>query len=69
MGNRPKKIVMPEDATSEGMTIEYVKSRDVLIISAFYDHIVGIEKTEISIKDFADRLDIDLGKRRIENVE
>ncbi len=70
MGNRPKKIVIPENATSEGVTIEYIKRRDVIIISGWYDHIVGIESTEISMRDFADRLGIDLAKkRRIENVE
>lgn len=33
---------------SSGITIEYVKSRDVFYISGWYDLMVGIEGAEIS---------------------
>lgn len=62
---KPKKIELPDvDYKSSGIQIEYIKSRDVLYISGYYDHFVGIEGTEISFKEFCDRLGIDLGKKR-----
>jgi len=62
---KPKEITLPEVAyQSAGIQIAYIKSRDVLYVSGFYDHFVGIEGTEISIKDFCDRLGIDLNRKR-----
>lgn len=63
---KTKKLELPENVPyqSSGIGIEYIKSRDVLYISGYYDHFVGIEGTEISFKEFCDRLGIDLGKKR-----
>ena len=64
---KPKQLQLPKDNQyrSSGITIEYVKSRDVLYISGWYDHFVGIESTEISFKDFCDSLGIDPLKKRV----
>jgi len=57
---KPRLLEFPEDNQfrSSGIQIEYIKSRDVLRISGYYDHIVGIEGTEISFREFCDRLGI-----------
>jgi hypothetical protein len=59
-------ITFPEDRSyrNSGIRIQYIKSRDVLYIDGFYDDFVGIEGTEISVKDFAERLGIDLKRNR-----
>jgi hypothetical protein len=66
MKGTPKKLVFPEVTgyQSSGIEIEYIKSRDVLRISGFYDLIVGIESTEMSVKDFCERLGIRVAVRR-----
>ena len=67
---KPKQITLPEvDYRSSGIQIEYIKSRDVLYISGYYDYCAGIEGTEISFKDFCNRLGIDLRKRRVEPLK
>lgn len=64
--SKPKELILPEcrNWQTSGIQIEYIKSRDVLYISGFYDSCVGIEGTEISVKDFCDRLGIDIKKKR-----
>jgi hypothetical protein len=59
-------LVLPEvwGYQSSGIEIEYIKSRDTLRISGFYDSIAGIESTEITVKDFCRRLGINLAKVR-----
>lgn len=68
MSNQPKSIELPErkpnDFRTSGIQIEYIKSRDVLYISGYYDECVGIQETEITFKDFCDRLGINLNKKR-----
>ena len=65
MKDKSKKIVVPEYCISSGVIIKYIKSRDAIVISGFYDnHTVSIESTEMSVKDFAERLGIDLAKKR-----
>jgi len=61
-----KEIILPERKgyQTSGIQIEYIKSRDVLYISGFYDNCVGIEGTEIKFKDFCDRLGIDIKRKR-----
>lgn len=59
-----KTITLPKDNVGCGIRIQYIKSRDVLYIDGFYDDFVGIEGTEISVKDFAERLGIDLKRNR-----
>lgn len=62
---KSKSIIFPEYWNdSSGIEIKYIKSRDSLYISGYYDHIVGIEGTEIKFKEFCNRLDINLGKKR-----
>ena len=63
---KPKELILPETIgyRSSGIQIEYIKSRDALYISGFYDNCAGIEGTEISFKDFCDRLGIDFSKSR-----
>ena len=65
MKGTPKKLLLPEveGYQSSGIEVEYIKSRDVLRISGFYDLIVGIESTEISFKDFCERLGIRVAVR------
>jgi len=62
---KPKKINLPRDNEfmSSGIEIEYIKSRDTLIIGGFYDNIVGIESTEIKFADFCKELGIPNAKR------
>jgi len=62
----PKEIIFPEmeGRQSSGIQVEYTKSRDVLYISGYYDDCVGIQGTELSVKDFCDRLGIDLKRKR-----
>ncbi len=64
--SKSKEIILPERVgyQTSGIQIEYTKSHDVLYISGFYDSCVGIQGTEISVKDFCDRLGIDLRKVR-----
>ena len=61
---QPKRLDLPEsDNTYSGITIEYIKSRDMLLIHGHYDSYCGIAATKISFKDFCDRLGIDLKRR------
>ena len=61
-----KQLIFPEvqGYQSSGIQIEYIKGRDMLRISGFYDAIVGIEGTEITVKDFCERLGINPAKLR-----
>lgn len=52
----PKRIDLGAD--SNGISIEYIKSRKSLHISGWYDHCVGIEGKEISLEDFCKQLGI-----------
>ncbi len=63
---KPKELIFPEvkGYQTSGIQIEYTNSRDVLYISGYYDNCVGIQGTEISFKNFCDRLGIDLKKNR-----
>lgn len=53
----PKRIDISKYG-SAGITIEYVKSRDVFYISGWYDSIVGIGGEEISRAEFEERLGV-----------
>ena len=66
MRGTPKKLIFPEVPwyQSSGIEVEYIKSRDVLRISGWYDSIAGIESTEISVKDFCERLGIASVRRK-----
>jgi hypothetical protein len=59
---KPKEIIFPKDHESSGIQISYIKSRDVLYISGFYDHFVGIEGTEIKFTDFCYQLGINVNR-------
>ena len=63
---KSKELIFPEvkGHQSDGIQIKYIKNRDILYISGFFDNCVGIEGTEINFKDFCDRLGIDLKKER-----
>ncbi len=65
--SKAKELILPEvkGHQSSGIQIEYTKSRDALYISGYYDDCVGIQGTEISVKDFCARLGIDLKKKRL----
>jgi len=43
---------------SSGIQIDFIKSRQVLYISGYYDHYVGIEGKEFTLKEFCTRLGI-----------
>jgi hypothetical protein len=55
---KSKVLFFPKDCKSDGISITYVKSREVLVISGWFDSCVGIESSEISFKDFCDQLGI-----------
>jgi len=59
---KSKELIFPEinGYQTSGIQIEYIKSRDALYISGFYDNCVGIEGTKISFTEFCNRLGIDL---------
>ncbi len=63
---KPKELVLPENNgyQNSGIQVKYIKSRDMLYISGWYDSVVGIEGTEIRFKDFCQRLGIQIGVRR-----
>ena len=54
---KPKRIELGNE--SSGICIEYVKSRKTLYIFGWYDHIVGIERTEITLQEFCEKLGIE----------
>ena len=62
---KSKELILPEveGSQSSGIQIEYIKSRDVLYISGYYDGCVGIQGTEISFQDFCTRLGISLKRK------
>jgi len=55
-----KQIILPYENPHEGIRVQYVKRRKTLRINGFYDSFVGIETTEITLKDFFERLNITL---------
>ena len=61
-----KMLTLPERKgyQSSGITIEYGKGKDTLIIGGFFDAIAGIESTEITVSEFCKRLGIDLKRQR-----
>lgn len=61
MKGEPKRIDFGNE--SEGITIEYIKSRNVLVIRGHFDHFVGIKSTEISVDDFCEKLGIKIKKK------
>ena len=63
---KPRELIFPEikGKQSAGIQIEYIKRRDTLNISGFYDSFICITGTDISFKDFCNRLGIDLSKVR-----
>jgi hypothetical protein len=57
----PKTVYFPEPAgprDRSGIAVEWTKTRGVLHISGWYDTYVGIQGTEISLREFFDRLGI-----------
>lgn len=57
----PKTAYFPEPADPgdrSGITVEWTKTRGVLYIDGWYDTRVGIQGTEISLREFFDRLGI-----------
>ena len=55
---KSKALFFPKDCKHDGISITYVKSRDVLVISGWFDSCVGIEATEITFGEFCDKLGI-----------
>lgn len=55
-----RKIVLPPDAQRSGIDVMYIQRRKTLRISGWYDSFVGIESTEITLKDFFEKLNITL---------
>ena len=54
--SKPKSIQFGDDHS--GIEIIYVKSRDVIEVSGWYDHFVGIEPHKISFAEFKQQLGI-----------
>ena len=55
-----KKAIFPPDAQRSGIDVVYIQRRRTLRISGWYDSFVGIEPTEITLKEFFERLNITL---------
>lgn len=57
-----KEITLPygENSRHHGITVLYIQRRKTLRINGWYDDFVGIESTEITLKDFFKRLNITL---------
>lgn len=55
-----KEITLPYENPHEGIRVMYIQRRKTLRINGFYDMCVGIESTEITLKDFFQRLNITL---------
>ena len=43
---------------SSGISIEYIKSRNVIVVSGWYDSFVGIESNEIDFNEFCEVLGV-----------
>lgn len=59
-GGKMKKAIFPPDAQRSGIDVVYIQRRRTLRISGWYDSFVGIEPTEITLRDFFERLNITL---------
>jgi len=57
---KPRKQCIDLGGDSEGITIQYTKSRRMLNIHGHYDHYVGIEGAEIPLGEFLTRLGVTL---------
>lgn len=55
-----KQIILPYENPHEGIKVQYIQRRKTLRVGGFYDGFVGIETTEITLKDFFERLNITL---------
>jgi hypothetical protein len=55
----PKKIYMSESKSS-GLDVTYYKTTRRIEFGGWYDHIVGIEPTEMSLREFLNKLGITL---------
>jgi hypothetical protein len=55
---KAKRIDLSAEWDNSGITIEYVKSRDVFYISGWYDTFVGIEGAEMTRAEFEKQLGI-----------
>jgi hypothetical protein len=61
---KPRELIIsdgeidPEKISYSGIQITYIKSRDVLQISGWYDSYVGIEGIEMTVTDFIAKLGI-----------
>jgi len=57
-----KQQIQFGDDTS-GISVVYIKSRNVLQVGGWYDHIAGIQSTEIPLPEFLDKLGVPKNKR------
>lgn len=55
-----KEIRLPYENPHEGIKVQYIRRRKTLRINGWYDSIVAIETTEITLKDFFESLNITL---------
>lgn len=56
-----KEITLPDENRWQGIRILYIQRRKTLRINGFYDMgYAGIESTEITLKEFFERLNITL---------
>ncbi len=63
---KSKELTLPETPHPyTGVEITYIKNRDMLDFTCFYDGgYGGMNGVEISVKDFCNKLGIDLKKKR-----
>lgn len=54
----PKIAFFPENATSSGIDITWTKTKQRIDVGGWYDSYVGIETTQLTLKEFFDRLGI-----------
>ena len=55
-----KEIILPYDNPHEGIRVQYIQRRRTLRIGGWYDGFVGIETTELTLKEFFLSLNITL---------
>lgn len=56
--SKPKRIDITDSLGISGISVEYIRSKQVLNISGWYDSFVGIEGARMPLKEFFERLGI-----------
>lgn len=55
---KPKVAYFPPNADRDGIDVCFTKSRNSIRIGGWYNSFVGVESTELPLKEFFDKLGI-----------